>query len=194
MLSLKSLLAIAVYGALSVAAQGTASIGTVVCGSNTYTKKQIEEATAEGCRLQGSPIGTNNYPHRFNNREGLILATSGPFQEFPIVRNGNYTGGNPGADRIIFNPNVKGVCTYIDAMTHTEAPTRNGFVLCTTRTEGRPGNSPSSSSSVIPTSSSTSSSTATGTSSTASPSSSSSAQKIGAQGAALALMAWAFVL
>lgn len=95
MLKLKSLLAAAVCAVTLTSAQGTDSIGSISCGSKTYTKQQVDEATAEGCRLfaNNQQIGNNNYPHRFNNFEKLVFATSGPFQEFPIVSNGNYTGG-----------------------------------------------------------------------------------------------------
>jgi hypothetical protein len=37
--------------------------------------------------------------------EGFNFPVSGPYQEFPILRNYNanpYTGGSPGADRVIF--------------------------------------------------------------------------------------------
>ncbi|KAK5652009.1 hypothetical protein OQA88_10912 [Cercophora sp. LCS_1] len=112
-------------------AQGTAGISSVTCGSNKYTKKQVDEATAEGCRLHqaGQQIGNNNYPHQFNNREALVFAASGPYQEFPIVTSGNYTGRSPGPDRIVFK--TSGGCAYVGAMTHTDAPTTNGFVPCT---------------------------------------------------------------
>jgi len=75
-------------------AQGTASLNSITCGSTKYTRKQVDEATGEGCRLfaAGQQVGTNNYPHQFNNREALVFAASGPYQEFPIVSGGNYTG------------------------------------------------------------------------------------------------------
>lgn len=73
---------------------GTASLGNVTCGTKTYSRRQVDEATAEGCRLhsEGQVLGNSQYPHKFNNREGLVFATSGPYQEFPIVSNGNYSG------------------------------------------------------------------------------------------------------
>ena len=79
---------------LSKRQAGTADITSVTCGRNKYSKKQVDEATAEGCRLHdaGQQIGSNRYPHRFNNRENLVFAASGPYQEFPILTNGNYTG------------------------------------------------------------------------------------------------------
>ncbi|KAK0369098.1 guanyl-specific ribonuclease N1 [Colletotrichum limetticola] len=112
--------------------QGTTDVGTVTCGSNKYSKRQIQDATAEGCRLYAAnqQIGTSQYPHRFNNRENLVFATSGPYQEFPIITSGNYSGRAPGADRVVFDPAYRGSCVYVGAMTHTGAASRNGFVSC----------------------------------------------------------------
>ncbi|KAK1985877.1 ribonuclease [Colletotrichum cereale] len=128
---------------------GTSAVGTVTCGDNSYSRKQIEEATAEGCRLYVArqQVGTSEYPHRFNNRENLVLATSGPFQEFPIIPSGNYTGRSPGPDRIVMDPNYLNGCVYVGTMTHTGASDRNGFVSCnqTRSSSGPNGNSAGSS-------------------------------------------------
>lgn len=90
------LLAMAAYGATAAAltTPGTSTIANVTCGQNTYSQQQIEEATAEGCRLyeEGTQVGSRKYPHNFNNREGLVFASSGPYQEFPIIKSGVYTG------------------------------------------------------------------------------------------------------
>ncbi|KAK0619576.1 Ribonuclease/ribotoxin [Immersiella caudata] len=143
MVNLTSILTTALLIAVA-AAQGTVSISSVACGNNKYTRKQIDEATGEGCRLfaAGQQIGNNNYPHQFNNREALVFATSGPYQEFPILTSGNYTGRSPGPDRVVFR--TRGSCDYVGAMTHTNAPTNNGFVLCT---EAKGASNPSTSSS-----------------------------------------------
>lgn len=49
-----------------------------------------------------------------------------------MVRGGSLTpiAESPGADRIVFNPNLDGECAYVGAMTHTGAEMRNGFVMC----------------------------------------------------------------
>lgn len=42
--------------------------------------------------------------------EGFSFPVSGPYQEFPILRSFNsnpYTGGSPGADRVVFNTNCQ---------------------------------------------------------------------------------------
>ncbi|KAK4129907.1 ribonuclease-domain-containing protein [Trichocladium antarcticum] len=147
-------LALALYAVLATAdaagpaldrRQGTASLGSVMCGTHSYTKAQIDAAVAEGCRLHraGEQLGTSKYPHRFNNREGLVFATSGPYQEFPVLESGVYAGRAPGADRIVVDPNYQGDCVFVGAMTHTDAPTRNGFVACSVRSSPRPSTSSS---------------------------------------------------
>ncbi|KAK3291986.1 Ribonuclease/ribotoxin [Chaetomium fimeti] len=139
MRNLISTLALALYASAAAAdatldrRQGTSALANVTCGRNTYSRSQIEDAVFEGCSLHaaGEQLGNSRYPHRFNNREGLTFATAGPYQEFPILSSGAvYSGRSPGADRVVFNPDYEGSCVYVGAMTHTGAPTRNGFVEC----------------------------------------------------------------
>ncbi|KAI8243243.1 Guanyl-specific ribonuclease F1 [Colletotrichum sp. SAR 10_99] len=139
MVSLKSTLALALCAVLTTAnpialekRQGTTGLGSIRCGDAKYSRKQVDEAVAEGCRLYANnqQVGTSEYPHRFNNREGLTFDTSGPYQEFPIISSGNYTGRAPGPDRVVFDPDYRGSCVFVGAMTHTGAVQRNGFVSC----------------------------------------------------------------
>ncbi|KAM0333245.1 hypothetical protein ACHAQA_001905 [Verticillium albo-atrum] len=123
---------------------------SVSCGSNVYTYEQIEEAAEEACRLfdSGSQIGRSRYPHRYNNFEGFAFDNvRGPYQEFPLLRRGVYTGGSPGADRVIITEN----CDLAGQITHSGAPSRNGFVDCdnaiSVRTQGSSSSSGDSSSS-----------------------------------------------
>jgi hypothetical protein len=104
MRNLISTLALALYASAAAAdatpnlhpRQGTSGITSVTCGRTTYTRDQIEDAVFEGCRLHaaGEQLGNSRYPHRFNNREGLTFSTSGPYQEFPILANGNVYSGS----------------------------------------------------------------------------------------------------
>lgn len=97
MVSLKFLLtaSLAALAAANPVAVDKRQSGSASCGGNTYSASQLRSAMNEGCSLHqdGETIGNNNYPHTFNNREGLPFETSGPFQEFPIVSGGVYTGG-----------------------------------------------------------------------------------------------------
>lgn len=88
----------------SVAAAATnTSVAGVTCGNTEYSSKQVQEALSEGCRLYEADetVGSNRYPHTFNNREDLSFSVDGPYQEFPIIKSGKFgkraipkTGGN----------------------------------------------------------------------------------------------------
>ncbi|KXJ94592.1 putative extracellular guanyl-specific ribonuclease T1 [Microdochium bolleyi] len=98
------------------------------CGSVCYSSGAINAAVTQGYKYyqNNQQVGSNNYPHTFNNREGFDFLVSGPFQEFPILRGGSvYTGGSPGADRVVFNRSGR----LAGAITHTGA-SGNNFVEC----------------------------------------------------------------
>ncbi|KAL1585152.1 hypothetical protein WHR41_06508 [Cladosporium halotolerans] len=101
--------------------------GAVTCGSTYYSSSQVAQAVNQGCDYyqSGQQVGSNDYPHRYNNYEGFDFRASGPWQEFPLLRSGPYTGGSPGADRVVFNTN----CQYAGSITHTGA-SGNAFVGC----------------------------------------------------------------
>ncbi|KAF8625838.1 hypothetical protein AX15_005165 [Amanita polypyramis BW_CC] len=86
---------------------------------NTYLSNSIDTANAGGA---------GNYPHRYNNREGILFPDcAGPFNEYPILASGAaYSGGRPGPDRVIYETSGD-LCGCI---THTGAPRSNGFVPC----------------------------------------------------------------
>ncbi|CAK1365038.1 uncharacterized protein RHO25_009900 [Cercospora beticola] len=98
------------------------------CGSFSYSSGAVSAALNQGYRYyqNGQQVGSNDYPHQYNNREGFNFAVSGPYQEFPILQSGNvYTGGSPGPDRVVFNTAGR----YAGAITHTGA-SGNNFVGC----------------------------------------------------------------
>lgn len=102
--------------------------GTVTCGTAKHTLANVKAATARGYSLMNSPIGTNSYPHKFNNREGLDMWCTGKtaFNEFPILSSGAlYSGASPGADRVVFANDG----TYCAVITHTGAG-GNNFLSC----------------------------------------------------------------
>ncbi|KAI0316196.1 Ribonuclease/ribotoxin [Amylostereum chailletii] len=124
--------------------------GTVTCGSHSYSVSAVKAAVSQGYSLINDPVGssaffllsvprdreltprscapTDSYPHKYNNYEGLELYCTGEksYEEFPILSSGSlYTGGSPGADRVVFSTN--GV--YCAVVTHTGA-SGNNFVSC----------------------------------------------------------------
>ncbi|KAG9191105.1 ribonuclease-domain-containing protein [Alternaria panax] len=99
----------------------------VRCGSTCYTSAQASTARNAGYNYyrQGSQAGSSTYPHKYNNYEGFDFLVSGPYQEFPLRTSGAYTGGSPGADRVIFNTAGQ----RAGEITHTGA-SGNAFVAC----------------------------------------------------------------
>ncbi|KAK7753476.1 hypothetical protein SLS62_004551 [Diatrype stigma] len=100
------------------------------CGTVCYWQSDIDDAVAAGYKLfkAGDTVGDNDYPHAFDNREGFDIPVDGPWQEFPILSTYKpYTGGAPGADRIVFNEDGD----FAISVTHTGA-SGNNFVACKT--------------------------------------------------------------
>lgn len=76
------------------------------CGSTCYWQEDIDAAVQKGFSLyqSGDTLGDNDYPHEFDDREGFDISVSGPWYEFPILSSYKvYSGGSPGADRVVFN-------------------------------------------------------------------------------------------
>ncbi|BAE64671.1 hypothetical protein AFCA_011172 [Aspergillus flavus] len=99
------------------------------CGSNCYSSSDVSTAQAAGYQLHedGETVGSNSYPHKYNNYEGFDFSVSSPYYEWPILSSGDvYSGGSPGADRVVFNENNQ----LAGVITHTGA-SGNNFVECT---------------------------------------------------------------
>ncbi|KAF7553532.1 hypothetical protein G7Z17_g3556 [Cylindrodendrum hubeiense] len=122
LLPLASLLSVAVGSPIETRQSAT------TCGSTSFTAAQVRAAANAACSYYqaGDTAGTSTYPHTYNNYEGFDFLVSGPYQEFPILTSGVYTGGSPGANRVVISTS----CGYAGAITHTGA-SGNNFVGCT---------------------------------------------------------------
>jgi len=79
-----------------------------------------------GYYQDGQTVGSGKYPHQYNDYEGFNFPSAGPYYEFPILNSYKpYTGGSPGADRVIFT----GSGAYEGVITHTGA-SGNDFLQC----------------------------------------------------------------
>ncbi|QDS69368.1 hypothetical protein FKW77_004329 [Venturia effusa] len=100
------------------------------CGTQKYTAAQITAAKNAACNYvrQGTTAGSSKYPESYQDREGFTFhGVDGPYYEFPILSSGKvYSGGSPGADRIIINDD----CILAGEITHTGSSVTNGFVGC----------------------------------------------------------------
>lgn len=65
------------------------------CGSVEYTASQVSAAMDAACEHFQDGTEAGSYPHTYNNYEGFdFKGLDGPFQEFPIMEDGDvYTGG-----------------------------------------------------------------------------------------------------
>ncbi|XPS70206.1 Ribonuclease T(1) [Ascochyta lentis] len=99
----------------------------VKCGNTCYTSAQVSSARTAAYNYvkQGSTAGSSTYPHKYNNYEGFDFLVGGTYFEFPLKTSGVYTGGSPGADRVVVN----GSGARAGEITHTGA-SGNNFVAC----------------------------------------------------------------
>lgn len=65
----------------------------VTCGRYPHKPAQINGALNRGVKLMKEKKQVKNYPHTFNNREEFEFDVEGPYQEFPILRNGQIFDG-----------------------------------------------------------------------------------------------------
>jgi hypothetical protein len=88
-------------------------------------------AAQAALRHRGSPTGQRRYPHHYGNFELLTgwnaNCNVALFNEFPLISGGVYTGGGPGADRVVVEWAGSDV-RYCGAITQTGAPT--GEICC----------------------------------------------------------------
>ncbi|KAF5349555.1 hypothetical protein D9756_008803 [Leucocoprinus leucothites] len=77
------------------------------CGSTLYSSDDVDAAMEQGQETNPFPVfGTRSYPHRFGNREQIDFkphCDSEDYVEFPLKQGVPYTGGAPGADRVIYS-------------------------------------------------------------------------------------------
>ncbi|ESK93380.1 ribonuclease t1 [Moniliophthora roreri MCA 2997] len=92
------------------------------CAGVSYSSTDVRNAANRA--LSGSSV--NGCPHVFRNDEGFSLSCSGTFYEFPLKKGSVYSGGSPGADRVIYNSGGS-ICA---CLTHNGASSTNGFVKC----------------------------------------------------------------
>ncbi|KAI0673372.1 ribonuclease T1 [Trametes maxima] len=95
--------------------------GGCECGSHSYTSSDINRAINEA-----EDGGASNYPHQYHDFEGFSFPScSGEFFEFPLKHNSVYTGGSPGADRVIFDEDGD----FCACLTHS-GTSGNDFLEC----------------------------------------------------------------
>ncbi|KAI1108544.1 Ribonuclease/ribotoxin [Nemania sp. NC0429] len=123
--SLLALVALVTPALAAPVMEERAAAAATTCGKNSYTAAQVNSAAQKACSYYQSGSAPGGYPHTYNNYEGFSFKVSGPWLEFPMLTSGVYTGGSPGADRVIINTS----CKLAGEITHTGA-SGNSFVGC----------------------------------------------------------------
>ncbi|KAF3932567.1 hypothetical protein ABW20_dc0105417 [Dactylellina cionopaga] len=116
-----------------VALSKVQGVTEIDCEGKDWNLDQVQSASDEslGHIKDGTTVGNNDYPHKFNNREGFDFnkECTEPFYEFPIIKGGDYDGGPPNTDRVVIGT-VKGDTAYFcGAITHTNSQ-GNNFKEC----------------------------------------------------------------
>ncbi|KAF8470782.1 guanyl-specific ribonuclease Pb1 [Kalaharituber pfeilii] len=121
-----------IFASLAVA-QTVSGVTAAQCNGYYISASAIQAAanTALAHLNAGTDVGSNNYPHRYNNYEGFAFNSgcNAPYYEFPVFRNYIYTGGDPGLDRVVVGSWDGTNARYCDAITHSGA-SGNSFRLC----------------------------------------------------------------
>jgi NADH:ubiquinone oxidoreductase subunit K len=106
----------------------TTSLGT------SYSQSNINDAATAALNYyaQGQTVGDDSYPHQYNDYEGFSFSCSAPYLEFPIQTSGTYSGGSPGADRVVIGSisSDDSSAQYCAVITH-DGQSGNNFGECT---------------------------------------------------------------
>ncbi|CAO1631293.1 unnamed protein product [Parajaminaea phylloscopi] len=97
---------------------------SVSCGGRSFSGSQVAQAVNNA---DNNAASSSSYPHTYNDYEGFDFSdycSSGGFEEFPLTSNG-YTGGPPGAYRVIVSKQSGDFC---GAVYH--AGSGNSFSQC----------------------------------------------------------------
>ncbi|EGD97271.1 extracellular guanyl-specific ribonuclease [Trichophyton mentagrophytes] len=125
---MKFLALLSLVAATTAAPAALEARGATTCGSTYYSASQVTAASNAACDYvqSGTTAGGSTYPHEYHNYEGFYFkGLSGPFYEFPLRTSGVYSGGSPGADRVVITES----CEEAGQITHTGA-SGGGFVAC----------------------------------------------------------------
>ncbi|TAQ90568.1 hypothetical protein B7494_g1091 [Chlorociboria aeruginascens] len=80
----------------------------------------------------GKTQGSDDYPHQYEDYEDFDFPDcDSPYYEFPIFKGKTYSGGSPGADRVVIGSHNGKNAAFCGVITHYGASSENGFVGCT---------------------------------------------------------------
>ncbi|KAN0117063.1 guanyl-specific ribonuclease F1 [Hyaloscypha variabilis] len=127
--------AIVVLFAVSAVAQSISDEPTSSdCDGTIYSQQNIDDAATAALSYyaSGETVGRDSYPHQYKDYEGFSFTCSAPYLEFPIETSGVYSGGSPGADRVVIGSisSDESTAEYCAVITH-DGQSGNDFGECT---------------------------------------------------------------
>ncbi|KAL4241736.1 Guanyl-specific ribonuclease N1/T1 [Abortiporus biennis] len=91
------------------------------CAGKEYTATDVNNAIRKA-----EDGGASDYPHQYHDFEGFDFPScEGEFFEYPLESGRTYTGGSPGADRVIYDEDGD----FCACLTHTGA-SDDDFLEC----------------------------------------------------------------
>lgn len=98
-----------------------------------YSQTDIDNAATAALNYyaEGETVGSDSYPHQYNDYEGFTFSCSAPYLEFPIESGSTYSGGSPGADRVVIGSisSDDSSAQYCAVITH-DGQSNNDFAEC----------------------------------------------------------------
>ncbi|KAI5856998.1 Ribonuclease/ribotoxin [Tricharina praecox] len=117
----------------STASAAVTGVTGANCNGYVFTKAAVQAAANEALDhlVSSSTVGDNDYPHQYNNYEGFSFNSgcAPPYYEFPLFKSSLYTGGSPGADRVVIGSRSGSSAKFCDVITHYGA-SGNAFLMC----------------------------------------------------------------
>lgn len=101
---------------------------SVRCGSISYSSSQVNRAINNA---ESGNYDSSGYPHTYNNYEGFDFSNycNGPYKEYPLkTSSSGYTGGSPGADRVVYDANDGTFCGAVSLALLPVITCRFGYV------------------------------------------------------------------
>jgi len=98
-----------------------------------YSQTDINNAATAALSYyaEGETVGNDDYPHQYKDYEGFTFSCSAPYLEFPILSGSTYSGGSPGADRVVIGSisSDDSIAQYCAVITH-DGESNNDFAEC----------------------------------------------------------------
>jgi hypothetical protein len=99
----------------------------------SYSQQDIDNAATAALSYyaNGQTVGSDGYPHQYKDYEGFSFGCSAPYLEFPIQSGSSYSGGSPGADRVVIGSisSDDSSAQYCAVITH-DGQSNNNFAEC----------------------------------------------------------------